>query len=81
MNLALLALALGPALAIIIYFYSKDKHDREPFGVLLVCFLAGCFSVLPAIILETILPNVVPGAKRHFIIVCCNLYVRNYCSE
>ncbi|MBK7440765.1 MAG: PrsW family intramembrane metalloprotease [Bacteroidetes bacterium] len=63
MNLALLALALGPALAIIIYFYSKDKHDREPFGVLLVCFLAGCFSVLPAIILETILPNVVPGAN------------------
>ncbi len=67
-TLALLALAIGPAAAIIIYFYAKDKHDREPFGVLLVSFLAGCFSVLPAIILETLLPNIVPGSNGTSII-------------
>lgn len=61
--LLLLAMAIGPALAIMIYFYSKDKQDREPFGVLFVSFLWGCFSVVPAIILETILPQLVPGAQ------------------
>jgi len=61
-TIALFTLAIGPAAAIIIYFYTKDKHDREPFGVLLMSFMAGCFSVLPAIILETLLPNIVPGS-------------------
>ncbi len=63
MTLALFALAIGPAAAIIIYFYSKDKNDREPFGILLMSFLAGCFSVLPAIILESFLPAFVPGSN------------------
>lgn len=62
-TLALLALAVGPAVAIITYFYTKDKHDREPFGVLLVCFQTGCFSVVPAIILEELLPALVPGSN------------------
>lgn len=61
-TLALFFLAVGPAAAIIIYFYAKDKHDREPFGVLLRSFLAGCFSVLPAIVLESSLPWFVPGS-------------------
>ena len=61
-SLTLLALAVGPAVAIITFFYTKDKYDREPFGVLLVSFLAGCFSVVPAIILETVLPGLVPGS-------------------
>jgi RsiW-degrading membrane proteinase PrsW (M82 family) len=58
----LLATALAPVVAIILFVYSKDKNDREPFGVLLVSFLWGCFSVVPAIILESILPGLVPGA-------------------
>lgn len=62
-TIALFTLAVGPAAAIIIFFYAKDKHDREPFGVLLMSFLAGCFSVLPAIILEKSLPNIVPGSN------------------
>jgi len=61
-TLALFALAIAPAVAIILYIYSRDKHDREPVGVLIVSFLAGCFSVVPAIILETILPGIVPGS-------------------
>jgi RsiW-degrading membrane proteinase PrsW (M82 family) len=62
-TLVLFALAVGPAVAIMMFFYSKDKHDREPFGVLLVSFLAGCFSVLPAIILESALPELAPVSK------------------
>ncbi|MBC8048048.1 MAG: PrsW family intramembrane metalloprotease [Fimbriimonadaceae bacterium] len=60
--LILLAIAVAPVLAIILFVYSKDKNEREPFGVLFVSFLWGCFSVVPAIILETLLPGVVPGA-------------------
>ncbi len=67
-TLALFFLAIGPAAAIIIFFYSKDKHDREPFGVLLRSFLAGCFSVLPAIVLESALPMFVPGSTGNSLI-------------
>ncbi|MFN3667114.1 MAG: PrsW family intramembrane metalloprotease, partial [Sediminibacterium sp.] len=48
--------------AVILFFYARDKHEREPFGVLLVSFLWGCFSVVPAIILESILPGIIPGS-------------------
>lgn len=61
--LVLLVTALAPVIAIILFVYSKDKNDREPFGVLLVSFFWGCFSVVPAIILEGILPGLVPGAQ------------------
>jgi RsiW-degrading membrane proteinase PrsW (M82 family) len=67
-TLALFALAIGPAASIIIFFYAKDKNDREPFGVLLMSFLAGCLSILPAIILEQALPFFVPGANGYSLI-------------
>lgn len=66
--LVLLVTALAPVIAIILFVYSKDKNDREPFGVLLVSFFWGCFSVVPAIILEGILPGLVPGAQGASII-------------
>ncbi len=49
---SLLALAIGPGLAIILYIYWKDQHDREPVRHLLVCFLLGIVSIVPAILLE-----------------------------
>jgi protease PrsW len=48
----LLALAVAPGIAICIYFFFKDKYKREPPGLLLVCFILGCFSIIPAILLE-----------------------------
>ncbi len=53
----LLALAIGPAVLIITYVYMRDKYDREPIGLLFVSFLLGCLSIVPAIILETVLPK------------------------
>jgi RsiW-degrading membrane proteinase PrsW (M82 family) len=61
-TLSLIALAIGPAAAIMVFVYARDVHDREPFGVLLMSFFWGCFSVVPAIILETLLPGIVPGS-------------------
>lgn len=62
-TLALLAAAVAPAITIMVYFYSKDKGDREPFSILLISFICGCFSVLPAIILETALPEIIPSSQ------------------
>lgn len=62
-TLALVALAVGPVITIIVFFYAKDKNDREPFGVLLMSFFWGCFSVLPAIILEYLLPHFIPDSQ------------------
>jgi RsiW-degrading membrane proteinase PrsW (M82 family) len=42
----LLALALAPGLAIGIYIYLKDKHEREPLGLLFISFLYGALSPL-----------------------------------
>ena len=61
-TLSLLTLAVGPAVAIMTFVYARDKHEREPFGILLVSFFWGCFSVVPAIILETVLPGIIPGS-------------------
>ncbi len=52
----LIAMAVGPAVLIIAYVYLRDKYDREPLGLLAGSFLLGCLSVLPAILLESILP-------------------------
>jgi RsiW-degrading membrane proteinase PrsW (M82 family) len=50
--LSLIAIALAPALAIALFIYSKDKHEREPLGLLLKCFFLGGVSIVPAIFLE-----------------------------
>src|SRR5688500_4812931 len=44
--LALFALALAPGAAIILYIYLKDKHEREPVGLLLISFLYGGLSAI-----------------------------------
>lgn len=55
MAYSLLALALGPGLAIVLYIYWRDKHDREPLKHLVICFVLGMLSVIPAIALEYVL--------------------------
>lgn len=80
-SLALLTLAVGPALAIIIFFYAKDKNDREPFGVLFLSFLAGCFSVLPAIILESALPAFIPTQGGSLISIAIYTFIIIAASE
>ncbi len=41
----LLGIALAPGLAIMLYIYLKDKHEREPFSLLFLSFLYGIFSI------------------------------------
>ena len=51
--LILIGLAILPVLLLTIYIYHKDKFGKEPFGMLVRAFFAGCLSVVPAIFLET----------------------------
>jgi RsiW-degrading membrane proteinase PrsW (M82 family) len=47
-NWLYLYLALAPVLAIALYVYWKDKHEKEPVGVLVICFFLGVLMGLPA---------------------------------
>lgn len=50
--LSLLALALAPGIAIGIYIYLKDKHEREPIGLLLMSFLYGALSTVVTLLIS-----------------------------
>jgi protease PrsW len=41
-------MALAPAFAIALYIYWKDKHEKEPVGVLVMCFIFGVLICFPA---------------------------------
>ncbi|MEO6916733.1 MAG: GNAT family N-acetyltransferase [Chitinophagaceae bacterium] len=59
----LLALAIAPAIAIIMYILAKDKYNREPFKNLLISFLLGGVSTIPAIIIQVAFE----GLSREFL--------------
>jgi len=44
--LSLFALALAPGAAIMVYIYLRDKHEREPLGLLIISFLYGGLSTI-----------------------------------
>jgi RsiW-degrading membrane proteinase PrsW (M82 family) len=48
----LLALSIAPGIAISLYIFLKDRFNREPHLNLLICFLLGCLSIIPAIIIQ-----------------------------
>jgi protease PrsW len=45
----LIAIAVAPGLAIAIYIFWKDKYDREPKRLLLLAFVLGILSIIPAV--------------------------------
>ena len=49
---SLLSLAIAPGAAIILFIYLKDKHEREPFILLLISFFYGCLSTLITLIVS-----------------------------
>ncbi|NCU03507.1 MAG: PrsW family intramembrane metalloprotease [Chitinophagaceae bacterium] len=48
----LLALSIAPGIAISLYIFWKDRFNREPHLNLIVCFVLGCLSIIPAIIIQ-----------------------------
>ena len=52
MNIRLFIIAITPAIAIIVGIYLSDRYDREPIGLLILTYIFGALSVIPAIIIE-----------------------------
>jgi protease PrsW len=50
--LVLLALASAPGVAIMLYIYLKDKHEREPIGLLFQAFFFGILSTLITLLIS-----------------------------
>jgi len=48
----LLLLAVAPGAFLLLFFYMKDRYEREPVLLVLLCFIAGAASTLLAFILE-----------------------------
>lgn len=48
----LTAVAIAPGIAIMLYIYFKDRYNREPVLNLLISFLLGVLSSLPAVYIE-----------------------------
>ena len=61
--MGLLALAIAPGIAICLFIYYKDKYNKEPIWMLILAFLLGVLSIIPAGIAETIYTRNVPGAE------------------
>lgn len=59
MNLLLLALA--PVFVIATYIYFRDKYEKEPIRLLLFALLAGAFTVLPVLLVESFLSELGTG--------------------
>ncbi len=55
----LIVLALLPAIALVVWIYRQDKVEKEPGKLLWKIFFLGVLSVIPTIILELILGDVV----------------------
>lgn len=62
MYLLLLALAVLPALVLAVFIYFKDKYEHEPIGMLLLTFVCGAVTVLPAILMEGGMALLIPDA-------------------
>ncbi|MBL0056934.1 MAG: PrsW family intramembrane metalloprotease [Chitinophagaceae bacterium] len=50
--MGLLALAIAPGLAICLFILYKDKYNREPIWMLILAFVLGVLSVIPAILIQ-----------------------------
>ena len=54
----LLLLALAPVGILLAYVWLRDKYEKEPWRMLFTALLLGAFSVLPVIVLESLLMEI-----------------------
>ena len=48
----LILLALAPSVALVILFYLRDKHEKEPIKLLVKVFVLGAVAIVPIAFLE-----------------------------
>ena len=50
----LIYLALVPVIVLLVFIYLRDKNEKEPIGFLILLFIAGMSTVVPAFIAEVV---------------------------
>lgn len=58
--LFLLAIAIAPGVCIAVYIYLKDRHEREPLGLLVKSFFYGMLSIVVTLLISVPIDSVVP---------------------
>jgi|694.fasta_scaffold02184_14 RsiW-degrading membrane proteinase PrsW (M82 family) len=66
--LILIAITLGPALAICLYIFTRDDFRNEPRAVLFFSFLFGGLTIIPAALIETWLMSYTEAQGSNLII-------------
>lgn len=59
--LLLASITVAPVVAVLVYIYVKDVYRTEPGRPLLICFILGMFSTIPAAYFETLLMPLTSG--------------------
>ena len=57
--------AAAPSLALLTYFYLRDRYDREPISCLAIAYLLGMYAMLAAQSLAAVLANAVSEEWLH----------------
>ena len=72
----LIASALLPVFFLLRYFYKQDKAKPEPINMILKVFIWGCFSIIPALVLEVIADNINTKYNSKYIVL--TLFVKSF---
>lgn len=64
--LIVMGLAIAPGIALSVYIYFRDKYDKEPLTALIISFLLGVLSAVPALIAEIMLEKIPAIGDRTF---------------
>lgn len=80
--MGLLALAIAPGIAICLFIYLKDKYNKEPLGLLILSFILGMLSVVPAFFIQVFLMrSVEQWMGDGFVYTIIFSYIIVACSE
>lgn len=63
----LLLLAISPALALAVYFYHRDKYEKEPLRLLVKAFLWGFFGSITVLIAEAVMAFFIRPVQSYFL--------------
>lgn len=76
-----LEIALAPVIALLIYFYRKDKYEREPMCLLAKAFFCGVAVTIPILIVELFLSGIAKNISGFFLKIFFESFVIAGVSE
>jgi RsiW-degrading membrane proteinase PrsW (M82 family) len=77
----LFGVMFAPIVALSIYFYHRDKYEKEPLDLLLKTFLWGCVSVVGVILVQTLIWFVIGTIQSFLAVIFLRAFVVAACVE